>query len=53
MDRQLIEEYVACGTRLRHAVAGLSPAELTARPGPGDWSILEDSEDAARHIQIR
>jgi hypothetical protein len=37
----LIEEYVACGTRLRHAVAGLSPEELTARPGPGDWSILE------------
>ena len=51
MDRQLIEEYVACGTRLRHAVAGLSPEELTARPGPGDWSILElvihltDSDD--------
>jgi uncharacterized damage-inducible protein DinB len=41
MDRQLIEEYVACGPRLRHAVAGLSPEELTARPGPGDWSILE------------
>jgi uncharacterized damage-inducible protein DinB len=41
MDRELIEEYVACGTRLRHAVAGLSPEELTARPGPGDWSILE------------
>ena len=41
MDRQLIEEYVACGMRLRRAVAGLSPQELTARPGPGDWSILE------------
>jgi uncharacterized damage-inducible protein DinB len=41
MDRQLIEEYVACGARLRHAVAGLSPEDLTARPGPGDWSILE------------
>ena len=41
MDRQLIDEYVACGSRLRHAVAGLSPEELTARPGPGDWSILE------------
>jgi uncharacterized damage-inducible protein DinB len=41
MDRQLIEEYEACGTRLRHSVAGLSPKELTARPGPGDWSILE------------
>ena len=41
MDRQLIEAYVACGPRLRHAVAGLSKEELTARPGPGNWSILE------------
>ena len=41
MDRKLIEEYVACGTRLRQAVAGLSPEDLTARPGPGSWSILE------------
>ena len=41
MDRQLIEEFEACGPRLRHAVAGLSPEDLTARPGPGDWSILE------------
>ena len=41
MDRQLIEDYVACSGRLRKAVAGLSREELTARPGPGDWSILE------------
>ena len=41
MDRQLIEEFEACGPRLRHAVAGLSLEDLTARPGPGDWSILE------------
>jgi len=41
MDRQLIEEYVACSKRLRDAVAGLSREDLTARPGPGDWSILE------------
>jgi uncharacterized damage-inducible protein DinB len=41
MDRQLIEDYVACSGRLRQAIAGLSQAELTARPGPGDWSILE------------
>ncbi len=41
MDRQRIEAYVAGGARLRHAVAGLSAADLTARPGPGDWSILE------------
>jgi uncharacterized damage-inducible protein DinB len=41
MDRQLIEDYVACSGRLRQAVAGLNREELTARPGPGDWSILE------------
>jgi uncharacterized damage-inducible protein DinB len=41
MDRQLIEEFVVCGRRLRQAVAGLSPEDVTARPGPGDWSILE------------
>src|SRR5262249_18045900 len=41
MDRQLIEEYVACGPRLRKATAGLTPEDLTARPGPGKWSILE------------
>jgi enamine deaminase RidA (YjgF/YER057c/UK114 family) len=41
MDKQVIEKYVACGPRLRQAVAGLSPDDLTARPGPGDWSILE------------
>src|SRR5262245_44233834 len=41
MDRQVIEEYVACGPRLREAVAGLTRGDLTARPGPGKWSILE------------
>jgi uncharacterized damage-inducible protein DinB len=41
MDRQLIETFVACGPRLRQAVAGLSRDDLTARPGPGKWSILE------------
>jgi uncharacterized damage-inducible protein DinB len=41
MDRQLIEDYVACSGQVRQAVAGLSREELTARPGPGDWSILE------------
>ena len=41
MDRRLIEEYVACGPRLRQAVAGLSREDLTARPGPGTWSIQE------------
>src|SRR5262249_7814852 len=41
MDRALIDAYVACGPRLRQAVAGLSRDELVARPGPGKWSILE------------
>jgi uncharacterized damage-inducible protein DinB len=41
MDRKLIDDYVACGPRLRQAVAGLSQEDLTARPGPGNWSILE------------
>jgi uncharacterized damage-inducible protein DinB len=41
MDRKLIEEYVACGPRLKKAVAGLNAEDLTARPGPGKWSILE------------
>src|SRR5947209_17969420 len=41
MDRRLIEEYIAGGPKLRRAVVGLSPEDLTARPGPGKWSILE------------
>jgi hypothetical protein len=41
VDRQLIEDYVACSARLRRAVEGLSHDDLTSRPGPGDWSILE------------
>jgi hypothetical protein len=41
MDRQLIEEYVASGLKVREACAGLTREQLTARPGPGDWSILE------------
>lgn len=41
MDRALIDAYEAAALRPRAAVAGLTPAELTARPGPGDWSIQE------------
>jgi uncharacterized damage-inducible protein DinB len=41
MDRSVIEAYVAGGQKLRQAVAGLDKADLTARPGPGKWSILE------------
>lgn len=41
MDRKLIDAYEAAPTRLRAACAGLTRDELTARPGPGAWSILE------------
>src|SRR5262245_40780601 len=41
MDRTIIEVYAAGPAKLRAAVAGLTKDELTARPGPGKWSILE------------
>lgn len=41
MDRALIDAYEAAPAKLRAAVKGLSPEDLTARPGPGAWSILE------------
>src|SRR5262245_46679557 len=41
MNRELIEQYVAGGKKLRRAVAGLTAEELRARPGPGAWSVLE------------
>ncbi len=41
MNRSLIEAYVAGPAKLRAAVAGLSPEDVRARPGPGAWSILE------------
>ncbi|HEY1376696.1 MAG TPA: DinB family protein [Gemmataceae bacterium] len=41
MNRDLIEQYVAGAAKLRRAVAGLTPEDLRARPGPGAWSILE------------
>jgi uncharacterized damage-inducible protein DinB len=41
MDRSLIDAYEAAPAKLRAACAGLSREELTARPGPGKWSILE------------
>jgi uncharacterized damage-inducible protein DinB len=41
MNRDLIEQYEAGGEKLRRAVAGLTPDELRARPGPGVWSALE------------
>src|SRR5262249_43156669 len=41
MNRELIEQYVAGGAKLRRAVTGLTQEELRARPGPGAWSVLE------------
>jgi uncharacterized damage-inducible protein DinB len=41
MDRSLIEMYAAGPAKLRRALHGLTREELTARPGPGKWSILE------------
>ena len=41
MDRAIIEAYAAGPAKLRAAVSGLTKEELTARPGPGKWSILE------------
>jgi uncharacterized damage-inducible protein DinB len=41
MDSTVIEQFEAGGSKLRRAVAGLSHQELTARPGPGKWSIQE------------
>jgi hypothetical protein len=41
MDREWIERYAAGSGMLRSAVAGLTPEELAARPGPGAWSIWE------------
>jgi uncharacterized damage-inducible protein DinB len=41
MNRELIEQYVDGGDKLRRAVAGLTQEELRARPGPGAWSVLE------------
>jgi hypothetical protein len=37
----LIENYLAGVKTLSQAVAGMTPAQLTARPVPGKWSTLE------------
>jgi hypothetical protein len=41
MNLAVIAEYEAGPAKVRAAVAGLTREELTARPGPGEWSILE------------
>ncbi len=37
----LIERYLSGPRQLREALAGMSPAELDARPVPGKWSTKE------------
>ncbi|MFO0941414.1 MAG: DinB family protein [Pirellulales bacterium] len=39
MDRSLIEKYVAGGSQLREAYAGLTKADLFAVPIPNTWSL--------------
>ena len=41
MTPDLIDQYECGPAKVRAAVAGLTRDELTARPGPGEWSILE------------
>ena len=41
MNPAVIAEYEAGPAKVRAAVAGLTRDELTARPSPGEWSILE------------
>lgn len=41
MSHDAIERYAAGETVLRALLVGLTPADLTARPGPGAWSIHE------------
>lgn len=52
---KLIEQYVAGAARVRESVAGMTPAQLQARPIAGRWSThevichLADSEQAWAH----
>ncbi|MBX9581660.1 MAG: DinB family protein [Gemmataceae bacterium] len=41
MTPDLIDQYERGPAKVRAAVAGLTREELTARPGPGEWSIHE------------
>jgi hypothetical protein len=41
VDRTLIDANEARAAVLRDAVAGLTREDLTARPGPVEWSVLE------------
>jgi uncharacterized damage-inducible protein DinB len=37
----VIDRYASGGAILAYAVAGLTPEQETAHPGPGDWSIAQ------------
>ena len=39
--RELIEAYARGAAEVREAIAGMSAAEIAARPIPGKWSTLE------------
>jgi len=41
MDRDLINRFAAGADKPRLGIAGLTRADCTARPGPGEWSIQE------------
>lgn len=41
MNRELIDQYAAGGSKLHPAIAGLTRDDFLARPGPGAWSIHE------------
>jgi DinB superfamily len=52
---KIIDDYVAGGSHVRKAVAGMTREQLLARPVPGKWSTFEvvchlaDSEQAWAH----
>lgn len=41
MNRRLIDDFAAGGSRLRAAVAGLTDEQLKRRPADGSWSIQQ------------
>ncbi|NDJ53694.1 MAG: DUF664 domain-containing protein [Chloroflexi bacterium] len=51
----LLEVYCIAPERYREVIAGLTPEELTQRPEPGEWSVIEvvmhvaDAEAVAAH----
>ncbi len=40
-DKDLVARFAAGADKLRLGIAGLTRADCVARPGPGEWSILE------------